>query len=903
MIYEYKKEIKNYKGKIAIAAAVLILLAAAAIAISIYLQVLQLNEIGGFAFVFFTNLKYKLLFGAITFVVIFLAVFTTTLFVRKNLVRYIKESNLPSRRLPLFSVSAAIALIGAFITRDFFYEKALNFIYSTPFGKTAPVIGGDIGYYIFQRPFLLSLYNFAMGLWAFIIIYTAVYYGLILLSIFENITLHTLKIKSILRHNLINIAALFIVKVFTYTFQKEQILYGNVVNVTGAGYVDVNVWLNYYRVAPFLITVIVLAALVLLMKGKLRKAAYIIAVYPAVWILVSIAALIVQNVVVKPNEVNLQNQYLKNNIDMTRSAYKLDKIKTSDFPAVQELTADILRRNPETVSNIRIVDYRPTLDNNIQLQSNTNFYTFHDGDIVNYNINGKETPVFISAREIDKNNLKDNSYINKMFKYTHGYGIVINPLNRINTQGQVEFFMSGLVMNTVDKNLKVTEPRIYYGELTNDRVIVNAANNLNEIDYDGKVETRYKGKGGIHLDFFHRLLFSALYQDPNLIISGYVSKESKILINREVIERAGKAVPFLTVDKDPYIVLAGDGKLKWVIDAYTTSSYYPYAQRYNNSNFNYIRNSVKIVVDAYDGTVNYYIVDPEDPMIATYKKIYPGLFSEEPFPADIAQHTVYPELLFKIQTEIMKRYHLDPNANPENVSNFYYNQDLWDIAQYPQNKGDGADTDKKRDIDPYYNLIKLPGISTKEELVLMRPFTPSGKDNMVSWLSVRNSYSNYGEMILYNYPKNTNIYGPYQVESNINTIDKVSKDITLWSQGGSRVFKGSLLVIPIENSVLYVEPIYIQSSGPSAIPQVKEVVIGYQRGDEFKYGIGTNLDEALSQLFQGVGQTPAPATPTPGPPSVTETQKEKLLSDIQQKYDALRKQLEELGSLINELNK
>ncbi|NTV89794.1 MAG: COG1615 family transporter, partial [Clostridiales bacterium] len=317
-----------------------------------------------------------------------------------------------------------------------------------------------------------------------------------------------------------------------------------------------------------------------------------------------------------------------------------------------------------------------------------------------------------------------------------------------------------------------------------------------------------------------------------------------LLLNREIVSRAQKAVPFLTVDSDPYIILTDDGRLKWILDAYTTTNAYPYAQTWGS--VNYIRNSVKIVIDAYDGKVQYYIIDQTDPIISAYDKIYPGLFIKEPLPEQISKHLRYPELLFKIQTEMMKRYHI----LPEKVSYFYSQQDKWDIAKYASS----TDSSSVSEIEPYYNMIKLPGgLGEKEELILMRPFTPAGelKNNMVSWLAVRNSSENYGELILFNFPKNTNIFGPNQIEVKINQIDKISTDMTLWGQSGSDVYKGNLLVIPIENSILYVEPIYIKSSGASSIPEVREIVVGYQSGEDFRYGIGTNLDKALDDLFSG----------------------------------------------------
>ncbi len=621
----------------------------------------------------------------------------------------------------------------------------------------------------------------------------------------------------------------------------------------------------------------------------------------------------INSFIVNPNELNLQMKYIEYNIEKTREAYGLNTVKKYIFPEMKELSPEIMNRNINTVDNVRIVDYDSTLASDKQLQSNTNFYTFNSGDIVNYVINGKESPVFITAREIDKNKLPNKEYLNTTYRYTHGFGVVFNPINKVTPEGQIDFIVNGIKMDSTDPNLKILEPRIYYGELTSDYVLVGASNGLKEVDFDGNKECVYDGKGGIKLNFLNRLLFSIKYSDINMLISGYISSDTKILLNREIINRAKMALPFLNIDEDPCIVLTDDGKLKWVLDAYTTSEYYPYAQNYGS--MNYIRNSVKVVIDAYNGTTKCYIVDKNDPIIKMYKNIYKDVLLDEPIPQDIAKHLRFPEALFEIQTEKMKKYHLEPT----DAAIFFSNTDLWDVAKYAYHS-----TDVLEDIHPYYNMIKLPGqIGEKEELILMRPFTPSGgtKHNMVSWLAVRNSSKNYGEMVLFSFPKNTNILGPDQVNVKITQIDKISKDISLWDQKGSNAYKGDLLVIPIEDSVLYVQPIFIKAESESSIPEMREIVVGYQKGDEFKYGIGNTLDESLNDLFKGTfnfttgGTNTVPASQDDtnnlnvnihnnesqnGLDSNTKVD-EDLINEIKSKYTDLKKQLNDYGSLIEKL--
>jgi uncharacterized membrane protein (UPF0182 family) len=949
--YEEKNKMENkgkkgIKGKIALLAILLIAIIAGIIGSSVYMELIQLKELNpkaDYTTVYTTNLLYKTIFIIASFAVITLFVFVANMVIRKNLKKYFVNNNLEQRRLINAPIAFAVGIIGAVITKGFFFNKALLFLNSVNFGRNDPQFGQDIGYYMFQRPFYMSLFDFISNLWLFIVIYTAGYYLLVLMTALNNtFSVKELKDKRILRHNLINIAVFFVLKTITFKFQRESLLYSSFTgkNINGAGYVDTNIWIKYYTIAPVIVLAIVIIAGFFMWKGKLKKSAYVIAAFPALYILLTIASMIIQAAIVTPNEIEIEAKYLKNNMTETRAAFNLDKIQPYDFSTIKELTPDIINNNKNTIDNIRVVDYQPTLDSNKQLQSNTNFYTFYNGDILNYTVGGKEIPVLISAREINTDYLRNQNFVNKTFKYTHGYGVVVNPINKLTSQGQVEFLTSGLKMDTVDKeNLKVTEPRIYYGQLTNNYVIVNPkqAGKMSEIDYDGTTSNYFDAEGNkydkIKMNLLNRILFSLKFGDTNLLVSSNISSDSKILLNRNVVARAQKGVPFLKVDSDPALNITADGKLVWVLDAYSISSYYPYSQTYYTqsddselqslSGINYIRNSVKITVDAYDGTVKYYVVDKEDPIIKAYEKVYPGLFTKEALPADLASHVRYPETLFKLQTEVLKKYHLNPEK-ADNISTFYTGQDEWSIAKYPDKNNPGG----VRDIDAYYNMIKLPeGIGKNEELILMRPFTPSGeKHNMVSWLAVRNDISNYGQMILFNFPKNTNINGPDQFEVNINQISEISEDMTLWGQGGSRVFKGSLLVIPVENSILYVEPIYIQSNSASSIPQVKKVVVGYQQGNDFKHGIGDNLDDAINDLFggnvkasgekppvidqnqqpqqqQGGKTTTPPNANIPGIDSAKLDELQKKLDELQKKLDETIKQSQEINDTIKSLTK
>lgn len=886
----------RFAGRIWTMVTLIAMIAIVSVVSGIYLELIQWNEIGGFSSVFVTNFIYKAIFSVGAFVIMFMMFFFTTVFARKNIKQYLKDADVLPKKLPKVVPALIISLLGALASKEFFYQKALMFLNNVSFKENAPLINLDIGYFIFQRPFLMSVYEFVSTAWVFVIIYTVAYYflGMIYsvtgsLEDMSQVDNRIFKIRTVIRHNLINLAIFFFIKAFSYKFQREGILFSKVVDVDGASYVDVNIWMKYYYFVPFLLIAIVIMSLILIWKGHLRKSAYTIAIFPAVWIVFAIIASITQTFFVKPNQFDYEKKYVQYNMEKTREAYGIDKVKTVNFQP-KELTPEVVNRNKDTIDNIRVIDYKSTLENNVQLQNVTNFYTFNQGDIINYQVNGKNIPVFITAREIDKTKLSSMTEINSKFKYTHGYGAVINPINKIIPGGQVDFILSD--MN--DKRIK--RPEIYYGELTNDQVVVNAAG-INEIDYDSSKETRYKGAGGIKLSLLNKLLFAAKYGDLNMLVSSYIDENAKILLNRDIIQRTQKVFPFLNIDEDPYIVIGDDGRLKWIIDAYTTTNNYPFSQSYGE--FNYIRNSVKIIVDAYDGTTTGYIVDESDPLIQVYAKIYKNILKPKSlFPKDLEKYSKYPETLFKIQTEMLRRYHLAP----EKVSDFFTKQDMWDISKHYSKNVESTGF-----IDPYYTMVKLPGVSSGEEFILMRPFAPSNKENMAAWLAVRNSFDNYGNMVLYRFPQNINTFGTQQIGAKINQQDEISKDMSLWGSTGSSVYKGDLIVVPLEDSILYVEPIYVKASGEKTIPEVKKIVASYQKGGEFIYGSGLDLQSALNSLFKGalpkveqVKATPNDQKTQP-PVQANANDKEQLIKEITVRYDALKKELDNMGQLIGKL--
>lgn len=888
--------------------------------VDIYMQIIQRAEIGGFDQVFYTDIKYRVLTVAITGSLTFISVFITNFFVKKGVKNILKKLGIVeigSKKLPNLLIAAIGAVLTVIFTNNSLYKQLMFCINSTAFGVDTPVVGGDVGYFIFQRPFLIAVLGYLTGFLILLMIYTFIYYFVAINVKVDTIRLKDFKQPFIVKQFAIMAAVLIGILAYRFSFSYSGLVYSSFYGVTGAGYTDVTIWKLFYMIAPYVLAVSALSILIFAFKKKYKTAIWSLGLLPAVTIVFAVIAVITQQFIVKPNEPLYESRYLKNNMAMTRNAFDIDKAQAKSFTQSADFDKTTLDRNQGTKDNIRVVDFESTLKSNRQLQSNTNFYTFINGDIINFNIDGKNTPVFITAREITKNKIQGNeSYINQKFKYTHGYGLVVNPINKLSSQGQIEFLLSGLKMDNSDiNNLKVTQPRIYYGELTNDYVIVNpdSSNKEKEIDMDGTVTTSYSGEGGIKLGFFNKLLFALKEKDFNMLVSGNVDSNSTIMINRNIIQRAQMALPFLTIDHNAYMVISNEGRLKWVIDGYTTSKNYPYANTFDG--VNYQRNSVKISIDAYDGKLEAYVIDNDDPIIQTYEKIYPGVLKTGPLPEYISTHMRYPESFFITQTKVLQRYHLNPQLDTD-VTKFYENQDYWDIAKLPSHTSENKNMTNNSftDIEPYYNMIKLPGSKDKEEMIIMRAFTPSSqRHNMVAWCAARNEYDHYGELILYTFPRNTNILGPDQVEVNINQIPEITQDKALWGQNGSKVYNGNLLVIPIENNILYIQPIYIQADSESSIPQVKRIVVGFQKGTGLEYGYGETLDGALNSLFSKTtnGSNKPQPTVQPGesplsnttqPPAEANLNRDELKKKIKEKLDSIDKQSKEVRDLLEQIN-
>ena len=719
------------------------------------------------------------------------------------------------------------------------WETVLRFTNATSFGISEPLLGRDVAFYIFNLP----LYNFAQGwlLWAIILIliFTVTVYGL-------NLGFRRAAFTTPIRGHLSALGAIvFFLIAWSYRLKIFDLLYSQRGVIFGAGYTDVNAQWLAWRI------LIVIAAIsgVMLLISLFRRWKYSIIAPIGLWIALaiifgSIYPAIIQRFQVEPSELAREKPYIEHNIKFTRLAFGLDRIEERDFPVEVSPSEQDIARNSATMNNIRLWDYRPLKDTYNQIQSIRLYYDFIDIDVDRYTIDGSYRQVLLGARELSPEKLatQAQTWVNRRLQYTHGYGVSMSPTNEVTEQGLPNLWVKDVPPIGM---IEIERPEIYFGENTDDYVIVNTR--VEEFDYprgDTNVYTRYAGGGGIKLNsFIRRLAFAWELGDINILISGELTAECQLLYRRHIQQRVQHIAPFLKLDRDPYIVI-DNGQLFWVQDAYTVSARYPYSQP-TSGGINYIRNSVKVVTSAYDGATTFYLIDPEDAVVNTYAAIFPSLFTPiEEMPESLRSHLRYPQDLFQIQVSVYQTYHMqDPRV-------FYNKEDLWTIPVETY-----ADTE--RPVEPYYVIMRLPG-EDREEFVLMLPLTPTQKDNMITWLAARSDGDHYGKLIAYNFPKDKLIYGPRQIEARIDQDPTISSQLTLWGQKGSQVIRGNLLVIPIEQSILYVEPVYLKAER-GQLPELKRVIVA--SGD--RIAMEPTLAQSLNVIYAGLPAAGPPVTPSP----------------------------------------
>ncbi len=596
---------------------------------------------------------------------------------------------------------------------------------------------------------------------------------------------------------------------------RYSLLYGQNGFVTGVGYTDFNVTARVQLILAVVMGLIALMLFANIRRLLLRPIIFLV----GAWFLITLVGAgiipaIYQQYVVEPNELSREERFIQYNIDSTRLAFGLDQIEARDFGDVNQLTAQDLEENEASLKNIRLWDYRVLPKNYQRLQSLRDYYQFGDIDIDRYDINGETRQVMLGAREINEQLLPNDSWINRKLEYTHGYGIVMNPVDRFSVDGQPEFWVSDIPVLSEYPEFELTKPQIYYGERMDS--IVYAGSQREEIDYLGGsgdvLRSRYEGEGGVRANnILRRLAMAVRFGDINLLLSSDITPETRIMYYRPIQERIDMITPFLTIDRDPYLVV-DNGRLVWIVDAYTTSNLYPYSEP-TNGGVNYIRNVAKITVDAYDGTVNYYRTDANDPIVDTYARIFPNLFKPmSAMPTGLQAHLRYPETLFLLQSQKYLKYHMD------DTNAFYSQGDLWEI---PSEKMSGNSTQQ---MEPYYVMFRLPG-EEETEYLLIQPYTPAGRPNMVAWIAARNDAPHRGELIVYEW-SDQSVFGPENIEARIDQDPEISGQLSLWDQSGSNVIRGNLIVVPINNSFLYVEPLYLEASaGDTALPELKRVIV------------------------------------------------------------------------------
>ncbi|MFZ5597313.1 MAG: UPF0182 family protein [Bacillota bacterium] len=728
-------------------------------------------------------------------------------------------------------ISLAMAFfVGISVTDDWVVLQ--KFLHTTSFGQVDPVFGKDIGFYVFQLPFYQFIYRLVVWSLFLIAIWVALAY-----FVAESIgggNRGLLKSDAARFHLSALAAVYFLARAFGYKLDQFGLLQSSGGIIYGPTYTDLHANLLAYKILFIVSIIIALIIIINIYLRRFRYVAYSIVALVLVSVLVGgIYPVIVQKIFVVPSELNMERPYIENSIKYTRMAYNLDKVERKSFiPSKTMLTAEDIRANTDTIENIRLWDYRPLQLTYAQIQEMRTYYELKNIDIDRYMINGKYRQVMISPRELNQQQLDDNAktWLNQKLKYTHGYGVVASPVNEVTSEGLPQLIIKDIPpKSSVD--LKIENPAIYFGESTDSYVIVNTREE--EFDYprgDENAYTTYAGNNGVKVgSFFRRLAFAISLGDYKMLLSREIGPDSQVLYNRNINQRVPKIAPFLRYDKDPYIV-AADGRLFWIWDAYTTTNMYPYAEPYDR-NTNYIRNSVKVVVDAYNGTVDFYLTDQNDPIIMTYSKIFPGMFKPiDEMPQSLRSHIRYPEDMFMIQAEKYLVYHMeDPEV-------FYNKEDKWNL---PVEMLEG----KQQNMEPYYTIVELPG-ENKPEFIQILPFTPLKKINMISWLAGRSDGDNYGKLLLYEFPKQELVYGPQQIEARIDQDSYISQQLTLWSQKGSSVNRGNLLVIPVKDSLLYVEPLFLQAE-QSRMPELRRVIVAH--GD--KIVMEPTLNQALQKMF------------------------------------------------------
>ena len=806
-----------------------------------YLEYLELGE--QYTSVFYTNLIYKYSIVAINFIILYIVIYFTNRGIKKGLKPFFEKENKKMPKLLNKSLALVISAIVSIAVASAFMQKLMLFINSTSFGIPDPVFGLDISYYMFIKPLIELIVLYFTILVAGLTIYMALYYIIAFNMFFDGVDGKMLKegllFKKIMRNVVliaIGIGILTILNVQNILFGKFLTIDNNI-EIIGAGLTEATIKLWGYVIFAFIIVIFAIRAIHYFKQQNTTKVLKNLAVIPGYLVVLFVIMMLFDLLYVKSNELDKQKTYLASNINNTKQAYNIN-IEEENVDYSGTITEEEVTNNQNVIDNIPIISQDAVLKTLQSNQTSTGYFSYNNISLANYEINGTSQLVYLAPREILSSG---RTYSNKTYEYTHGMGEIIASATESDSTGNVQYIQKEI--SGSDEQINISEPRIYFGLDTKETIATNVKNKQ-EYDYTDENGTdhtsTYQGKAGLKLGFLDRLILGITKGDLNLAFSSEMTGDSKILINRDVVTRAKKALPYLIYDENPYTVITDDGKIIWVVDAYTTSSNYPYSQYTSiahdgiREDINYIRNSVKVLIDAYDGTVSYYITDRTDPIAMAYSKIYPNLFVDldKQIPEDISKHFVYPEFLYNVQAEVLKTYH---NVRPDVL---YRSDDLWDIAKYNSVRSTKSTGTY---MEPYYTMLKT---TDGEKFGLVQIFTPDEKQSIIAYL-VGSTDGTTNQLKLYKFSEDSNIVGPMQLDKQMEEDEAISKELDALNTTGTRLTK-QMMAVPIDNTLLYVEPIYqTMLNEQSEIPVLKKVIVASGN----KVAIGDTFESALDNLL------------------------------------------------------
>lgn len=814
-------------------------------------QYLEIKEIGeNYLPIFWQNLRNISITAILNFIIIFTVIYISTSKIKNGLKTFFEDEKKAMPKLPQKSIAFIIATIVTIATSGYILQKALPCFYNTQFVATDPVFGLDIGYFVFIWPFLELITMYALVAIIAATVYMAIYYLIVFNVYFDGISRESVKKSNIEKQalsNLKKIIVLFAILILLLTqnigVQKFIVLSDEQTenySIFGAGITETTIRLWGYVGLSIIMVLSVFKAIKEFTKGNTKKIIKALLWVPAYLVILAVGMLGFNLIYVNSNELDKERTYIAENIKNTKKAYGID-IEEDVIKDEGTITQSAITANSETISNIPIVNAENVIKDLEGSQTTKGYYKFTRAQIGNYTIDDKQQLVYVTPREIAS---AKATYNNKTYEYTHGFGAIITSATSTTSSGNINHIQKSF--EQTDEVVNVSEPRIYFGLETNSTVVTNS-NNKKEFDYPtenalSNTENTYDGPAGLKANFLDRLVLSLREKDVNLLFSGNVKSDSKIITNRNIIQRAKTIMPYLEYDQNPYLVIRNNGELVWVLDAYTTSNNYPYSQRTMLENngitkkeINYIRNSVKVIINAYTGEVTFYRTDKTDPIAMAYEKTYPDLFAKEEIPEDISNHFVYPEYLYSIQAEVLERYH---NIQPDVL---YRSDDIWDIATH--NTSSKMTSTKGTAIKPYYTMLKTSD-SNSSRLGLVLPYTPYGKQNIKAYLVGSCDENGNNVLKLYNYTEDSNVLGPMQLDTQLSQDERISKEIDSLNVTGTKISK-DIIIVPIDNTLLYVEPIYQQYVNETdSLPVLKKVVVA----SGTKVAIGDTFTQALTNL-------------------------------------------------------